>query len=68
MFYSLIIRIFICATTALSVGVLFYVYTFPLESTRTSKNGVPFFSPSVTHPETGKALDVNLLVRHYKGE
>ena len=68
MLYNIIIRIFVYAITALSAGVLFYVYVFPPESTRTSKNGVPFFTPSVTHPETGKALDVDMLVRHYKGE
>ena len=68
MFFNIIIRTFVCVITALSVSILFYVYAFPPESTRTSKNGVPFFTPSVTHPETGKALDVNMLVRHYKGE
>ncbi len=68
MFYNIIIRIFVCTISALSVGVLFYVYAFPPESTRTSKDGVPFFTPSVIHPETGKALNVNMLVRHYKGE
>ncbi len=61
-------RSFIFLVTTLSTLVLLYVYTFPPKSTRVSKDGVPFFTPYVTHPETGEALDVNILVRHYKGE
>ena len=68
MFYNIIMRIFICLITILSISVLLYVYTFPPKSTRVSKNGVPFFTPYVTHPETGKALKVDMLVQHYKGE
>jgi hypothetical protein len=61
-------RTFVSTIAALCLVVLLYVYAFPPKSSRMSKNGVPFFTPSVTHPETGKALDVNLLVRHFKGE
>lgn len=68
MFYYIIMRTFVCTITALSLIVLLYVYAFPPKSSRMSKNGVPFFTPSVMHPETGKALDVNMLVRHFKGE
>ncbi len=68
MSYNIIMRIFICFVTTLSISVLLYVYVFPPKSTRVSKNGVPFFTPHVTHPETGKSLSVDMLVRHYKGE
>ena len=53
-------RSFIFLVTTLSTLVLLYVYTFPPKSTRVSKDGVPFFTPYVTHPETGEALDVNI--------
>ena len=68
MIYNIIMRVFVGGITALSLAVLVYVYAFPPESTRLSRDGVPFFTSSVLHPETGEALDVNVLARHFKGE
>lgn len=36
-----------------------------LHATRT---GVPYFTPEVVNPTGGKPLDLNELVRHYKGQ
>ena len=33
-----------------------------------TRDGVPFFTPPVAHPETGEPLDLGELIRHYKGE
>lgn len=33
-----------------------------------SRNGVPYFTPRVVNPAGGKPLDLNELVRHYKGQ
>ena len=54
--------------TALTVAALVYVYVVPLEGMRMTRDGVPYYTPPVVHPETGEALDLNELVRHYKGE
>ncbi len=51
-----------------SLGVLVYVYAFPPESMQVSREGVPHFTPNVVHPETGEPIDINDLVRHYKGD
>lgn len=51
-----------------SLGVLIYIYAFPPESMKVSREGVPHFTPKVVHPETGEPIDINDLVRHYKGD
>lgn len=51
-----------------SLGALVYVYAFPPESMQVSREGVPHFTPKVLHPETGEPLDINDLIRHYKGD
>ena len=33
-----------------------------------SRDGVPYFTPQVINPMGGKPLDLNELVRHYKGQ
>ena len=68
MVYNFILRAFVFSVTALSFAVLIYVYAFPPKSTRLSREGVPFFTPSVVNPETGEALDVKMLARHFRGE
>ncbi len=50
------------------LGVLVYVYALPPESMQVSREGVPLLTPKVLHPETGEPLDVNDLVRLYKGD
>lgn len=68
MIYTIIMRLFVGGITALSLAILVYVYAFPPESTRVSRDGVPFFTSPVMHPETGEPLDVNVLARHFKGD
>jgi len=53
---------------AISLAILVYIYALPPESMRVSREGVPHFTPDVVHPETGKPIDINELVRHYKGD
>lgn len=60
-YYSILIGL-------VSLGALVYVYAFPPESMKVSREGVPLLTPKVLHPETGEPLDINDLVRHYKGD
>lgn len=60
-------KVFSTLVGALSLATLVYVYAFPPESMRYSRQGVPYFTPPVVHPETGESLDLDDLVRHYKG-
>ena len=52
----------------LSVVSLVYVYSFPPPSMRVSSDGVPYFTPPTVHPESGATLEIDRLVRHFKGE
>ena len=54
--------------TVLTVASLVYGYVAPMESMRLTRDGVSYYAPPVIHPETGKPLDLNELVRHYRGD
>jgi hypothetical protein len=43
------------------------VYAHPPASMKVTKDGVPYFTPPVINPITGKPLPVETLVRHHKG-
>lgn len=52
----------------LTIGGLGYVFISPPDSMRVDRYGVPFFTPPVINPETGKPIAVDVLVRNYKGQ
>ena len=54
--------------TVLTVAALVYVYVVPLESMLLTRDGVSYYAPPVIHPDTGKPLDLNELVRHFRGD
>lgn len=51
-----------------SIMSLVYIYAYVPKSMFVSRDGVPHFTPSVAHPETGKPLSVGELIRHYRGD
>ena len=59
---------YMIAVSAISLLALAYVYVFPPQSMFTSREGIPYFSAKVAHPETGEPLTLNELVRHYRGD
>ncbi len=59
---------FAAAISALSVAVLVYVYTVPMDSMRATRDGAPHFSPKVIHPETGEPVELGKLIRHFRGD
>ncbi len=61
-------QIYVLTVAAISVIALVYIYVFPPQSMRVSRDGVPHFTPWVEHPETGKPLDMGELIRHYRGD
>ncbi len=61
-------QIYVLTVAAVSVVALAYIYVVPPQSMRVSRDGVPHFTPRVEHPETGKALDMGELIRHYRGD
>ncbi len=65
---SLQMRIFVGIVALLSFAALVYIHAFPPHSMRVSRDGVPYFTPPTVNPETGQPLEIDRLVRHFKGE
>ncbi|MEJ2625882.1 MAG: hypothetical protein P8Z80_15515 [Pseudolabrys sp.] len=40
----------------------------PPHSTHVDRNGVAYYTPQVLDPATGKPVDLNVLIRHYRGD
>lgn len=60
--------VYVVAIALLSLGGLVYVYAVPPVSMKTDRNGIPHFTPQVINPETGDAIDMGDLVKHYRGD
>ncbi len=45
---------------------IFYILIASPEYLRKSREGTPFFTPPVLHPDTGEEISIDELVRHYK--
>ncbi|MCP3869218.1 MAG: hypothetical protein GY703_14175 [Gammaproteobacteria bacterium] len=60
--------IYVAAVSLTCMASLIYVYLVPPASLQSTRDGIPFFTPPVAHPETGEPLDLGTLVRHFKGE
>lgn len=60
--------LYVVAVSLTCLASLVYVYLMPPASLQSTRDGVPFFTPPVEHPETGDPLDLGELVRHFKGE
>ncbi len=60
-------RLFIAASLIAVLGGLTFVYVWPPEGMRVTREGVPHLSPPVAHPATGEAIPLERLVQHYKG-
>ena len=43
-----------------------YIFWKQPESLHVSRDGIPFFTPDVIHPDTGKSISVDDLVDHFK--
>ncbi|MBC8258254.1 MAG: hypothetical protein H8E38_04505 [SAR324 cluster bacterium] len=61
-------RFFVALTFALSLATLLYVFIVPMPSMKTSRDGIPHFTPNVVDPITGDTLQIRMLVKHYKGD
>lgn len=59
-------RLFIAASVLAVLGGLTFVYVWPPQGMRASRDGVPHLSPPVAHPVTGEAIPLERLVQHYK--
>ncbi len=51
----------------MTVGVFIYFLVAPPAYLHRTQNGVPYFTPPVIDPVSGKPLNVNRLAAYYKG-
>lgn len=51
-----------------AIATLIYVLAAGPDYLGYSRDGVPHLTPKVAHPQTGEALDMGTLIKHYKGE
>ena len=49
-------------------GGVIYIFVTQPAYLHASRDGVPYFSPKVINPMGGQPLDLNELVRNYKGQ
>ncbi len=68
MAYTYFIRYYSILIGIISAVALVYVYAFPPESMQVSRNGVPHFTPPIVNPDTGESMDLDELIRHYRGD
>ena len=52
----------------LSLACLIYIYVSPPSSMFADRDGVGHFVPPVAHPETGEAIDLGDLIKHFRGD
>ncbi|MCL6555719.1 MAG: hypothetical protein K6T56_05075 [Burkholderiales bacterium] len=62
-----LMRVYLALSLAVCAWGVWKVYAHPPASMKVTKDGVPYFTPPVIDPITGKPLPVETLVRHYKG-
>lgn len=66
-FPKLLMLVFSALTALVSVAGLAYIFFDPPAYLRSTREGVPYFTPPVASPVDGKPLDLNMLARHYEG-
>lgn len=67
MLSRLLMPLFAIVAAIVSIGGFLWMTFAPPPGLQATRDGVPFFTPSVIHPITGEAIPVETLVRHYKG-
>jgi hypothetical protein len=63
----LLMRLFVAVASIVSIGGYLWMTFAPPPGLKTTRDGVPYYSPSVVHPVSGQAIPLETLVRHYKG-
>ncbi|MGI9304124.1 MAG: hypothetical protein ACR2RB_15690 [Gammaproteobacteria bacterium] len=60
------LTIFAAVAGLISLASIVYPFVHQSEYLRESREGTPFFTPPVIHPDTGEAIELDELIRHYK--
>ncbi|KAF0165927.1 MAG: hypothetical protein FD157_1103 [Rhodocyclaceae bacterium] len=62
-----LLRFLVALSAIASVGGFLWMTFAPPSGMKTTRDGVPYFTPPVVHPVTGQPVSVETLVQHYKG-
>lgn len=54
--------------TVITLGSFAFILWKQPDSLRMSRDGVPYFTPAVIHPDSGNTVTVDELVQHYKAQ
>ena len=65
---KLFMHVYAGSALAITVAGLAAMLIAPPASTRVDRDGVSYFTPQVVDPATGQAVDMSVLVRHYRGD
>lgn len=60
------LSLFTALTAVLSVFCLVYILAASPDYLDKTSEGTPFFTPPLINPETGEAIELDELIRHYK--
>jgi len=60
--------LYVLAVGVVTVLTLAYTTFVEMPSMTNTSDGVPYLSSPVLNPDTGEAVDLGVLVRHYQGD
>ena len=60
------LTVFSAVVGLISAAAVVHVLTRPADGFNRSREGTPFFTPPVLNPDTGEAIELDTLIRHYK--
>lgn len=65
---KIFMHVYAWSALAITLAGLAAMLIAPPASLRADRDGVAYFTPQVVDPATGKAVDMSVLVRHYRGD
>ena len=62
------LTVFAAVVGLISIASIVHVAIQPLDELARTRHGIPFFTPPVIDPDTGAAVELDVLVEHYTSE
>ena len=62
------LTVFSALVAVITMAAIVYPFVHRPDFLTKSREGTPFFTPPVINPDTGEAIELDELIRHYKGD
>ena len=62
------LTVFSALVVVITLVSLLYPFVYRPEYLTKTRDGTPFFTPPVINPDTGEGIELDALIRHYKGD